>query len=78
MRNVKLMSEYGCHPIWIRTSEDEIFEMVDLKDFKDISENLKKRIDVWDDFYQRTYNETAPQESGFKSMQEDEYRGFIS
>ncbi|AMX02837.1 hypothetical protein [Microbulbifer thermotolerans] len=62
VKNLKLMPDYECFALWDIDSTDNI-NPASLP----ISEDLKKRIEKWQDVYDATLNEVDPTSSGFES-----------
>ena len=66
MREIKLMTDYDCYPLWEESSDgvDNI-----APSSLPISESLAERIDAWGDEYDKTMNNEDPAASGFLSEQ---------
>ena len=62
---VKLSPEFMCYPIWME--EDNLFFPINHYDLK-ISNELKQKIEVWDDQYQSIYKEDYPLDSKFETV----------
>jgi hypothetical protein len=61
---IKLMADYDCFPTW------EVFDNGTENinpDFLDISDQLKKDLDIWSNTYDQTINNDDPIKSGFLS-----------
>ena len=63
--NIKLMPEYGCWVTWVMNDE-VIYENVNPKELE-ISENLLDQISKWAQTFDKTYNKSVGQDSGFKT-----------
>lgn len=65
MKELKLMTEYQCSPLWLKV-KDGSFENISI-DSLGLNENLKNEILEWDEKFQSTLNLEDPLNSGFKS-----------
>jgi hypothetical protein len=61
---IKLMTDYDCFPIW--EIFDDSVENIS-PDSLDISEQLRKDLDIWSNVYDQTINIDDPKHSGFSS-----------
>lgn len=66
--NIKLMPDYGCWVTWVLNDEG-IYENVNPNELE-ISDNLLDRINEWALKYDKTYNQSVGQDSGFKTKEE--------
>jgi len=64
MKNIKLMADYQCHPIW-NISPDEYGDVN--PDDLPISQDLKERLAAWARAFDATLNMDYPPDSGFES-----------
>lgn len=64
MKNIKLMADYQCHPLW-NMSPDEYGDIDPCN--LPISEELKLRLSKWAFTYDETMDADYPPNSGFKS-----------
>ena len=64
MKNIKLMADYQCHPLWYM-SPDEYRDIAPCE--LPISEELQKRLSKWAAIYDETLDADYPPNSGFKS-----------
>ena len=64
MKNIKLMADYQCHPLW-NMSPGEYGDVS--PDDLPISQNLKDRLTAWARAFDATLNMDYPPDSGFES-----------
>ncbi|WP_455914717.1 hypothetical protein [Pseudomonas syringae] len=64
MKNIKLMPDYQCHPLW-NMSPDEYGDIAPCE--LPISEELQRRLTKWAAMYDETLDSDYPPNSGFKS-----------
>ena len=65
MREIRLMAEYGCWPLW-GVAADELGD-IDPHTLP-ISDTLKARLVQWSDDWEATYDEDDPRNSAFESQ----------
>ncbi len=67
MRIIKLMADYGCHPLWdIGPTGPRDIDPQNLP----LSESLIKKLEIWSRQYDETLNEDYPPDSGFPTTSE--------
>lgn len=72
MKNIKLMVDYQCHPLW-NMSPDEYGDIAPCE--LPISEELQERLSKWAAIYDETLDADYPPNSGFKSEElESEFK----
>jgi hypothetical protein len=64
MRNVRLLTDYECHPLWEEFS-DGIANIAPSS--LPISKDLTTNLDAWSDVFDGTLNQEDPASSGFSS-----------
>jgi len=64
MRNLKLMADYGCWPLWAMAPDEP--RNIDPAELP-ISESLRESLYAWAQTYDATLNEDYPPDSGFPS-----------
>lgn len=64
MKNIKLMADYQCHPLW-DMSPDEYGDIAPCE--LPISDELQLRLSKWAAVYDETLDADYPPNSGFKS-----------
>ncbi len=64
MKNIKLMADYQCHPLW-NVSPNEYGDVN--PDDLPISQELKERLHAWARAFDATLNMANPADSGFES-----------
>src|SRR5262245_5418087 len=67
MHTIKLMSDYGCFPLW---GTEEIAN-IDPETLP-LSPELRKELRAWADAYDKTLNQEYPSDSGFSNPAEEE------
>jgi hypothetical protein len=66
VKNIKLMADYQCHPLW-NMSPDEYGDIDPCE--LPISEELRRRLSKWAAMYDETLDSDYPPNSGFKSAE---------
>lgn len=68
MKEIKLMADYQCHPLWGTTPDD--FGDISSEEFP-ISLELKYSLEDWAKRYDDILNTDDPASSGFSSVEEE-------
>lgn len=63
LKAIKLMSDYGCSPLWAAGDAVGNLELDSLP----LSSRLRTALRVWADSYDRTLDRDDPRKSGFRS-----------
>ena len=72
MTEIKIMPDWGCYPLWMNDPEDDCFRNIPADDLG-LSDGLKRRLEKWYCIYEQTLNWDVPQDSGFKSVAEEDF-----
>ena len=70
MRTIRVMADYGCYPLWEVSSDG--LSNINPEELP-ISSTLKARLNLWSQKYEQTFDEEYPPDSGFSSLEEEEY-----
>jgi hypothetical protein len=65
-RAIKLMADYGMYSLWDISEEDR--GNIDPRELP-LAESICERIEVWSDWYNRTFDEENPGDSGWETPQ---------
>ena len=68
MITIKLMSDYGCHPLWACAGEVGEID----PDALPLSDTLKARLQAWAAWYDATLNWDDPAASGFACPRDEQ------
>lgn len=69
MKEIKIMPEYGCSPLWLYEGYNAA-KSIEIKEVN-ISEGLKSKIQNWADIYESTFNEDYPPDSMFSNSDDE-------